>query len=161
MQSDWAGASTTSVSLAGQFTGNKSDAEVRTYTFAVTTGGGPFTIGTDAFTLQATRSIGGTVDVSVPADYTPGDSLEVEEGFYIQLGSGTAVNGDSFVVRAFANDIDEAQVENWEGPAITTSGNYLGSVNKTYTFTVMQSGILDDGTAEILRWTDSTGGTEP
>ena len=159
MQSDWSGASTSAISLAGQFTGDKSDAEVRTYTFSVTTGGGPFTVGTDAFTLQATRSIGGTVDVEVTADYTPGDSLEVEEGFYIQLDSGTVVSGDSFVVRAFANDIDDAQVENWEGPAITTSGNYTGTVNKTYTFTVMQSGFLDDGTAEILRWTDSTGGT--
>ena len=159
MQSDWSGASTSAISLAGQFTGDKSDAETRTYTFSVTTGGGPFTVGTDAFTLQATRSIGGTVDVEVPADYTPGDSLEVEEGFYIQLDSGTVTSGDSFVVRAFANDIDEAQVEDWSGSAITTSGNYLGTVNKTYTFIVMQAGALDDSTAEILRWTDSTGGT--
>ncbi len=159
MQSDWSGASTTSISLAGQFTGDKADAEARTYSFAVTTGGGPFTVGTDAFTLQATRSTGGTVDVDVPADYTPGQSLEVEEGFFIQLSAGTVVSGDGFVVRAFANDIDEAQVEDWEGPAITTSGNYLGAVNKTYTFTVVQAGTLGDATPEILRWTDSTGDT--
>jgi flagellar hook-associated protein 2 len=59
--------------------------------------------------------------------------------------------------------VDDAETGTWTGSsAVTTDGNYLGSVNKTYSFTVMNSGTVNaGGTAGtmVLRWTDSTGST--
>lgn len=154
-----------SVTAVGQFTGDKADGSVAKYTFTVqnTTGGG--VVGTDSFELSWTRSWDGgaasapTV-ITVPATYQPGDSIEVEEGIYVQLGSGSVANGQSFSLSAYANDVDDAETVTWSGPAITTSGNYIGSVNKTYTFAVVTAGTIAAGGGAdtvVLRWTDSTG----
>ncbi len=148
----WSGTST--VGLLGQFTGAKADAQNDDYTFTIV---GNATIGTDAFTINwssAARGTSGTI--SVPAGYVPGTELQVENGFSITLASGTVVNNDQFTVRAYANDIDEAETGTWSGPAITTTGNYLGTTSKTYNFTVTNAATLGSGTA-VLRWTDSTG----
>jgi flagellar hook-associated protein 2 len=155
------------VNAVGQFTGDKADGGVAKYAFTVQNVAGGGVVGTDAFELSWTRSWDGgaasapTV-ISVPAGYTPGDGIEVEEGVFIQLGAGAVANGQAFSLSAYANDIDEAEAVSWSGPAIATSGNYLGSVNKTYTFAVVTAGTIADGggaDTAVLRWTDSTGRT--
>lgn len=158
--SSWGGSS---VSVVGQFSGDKSVASVYTYTFTVANSGNPSTIGTDSFDINWTASAGGgSGTITVPADYQVGDSIEVENGIFIQLDSGTVNDADSFTVRAFANDIDDAETGTWSGPAITTSGNYSGTINKTYSFEVISEGDIQGGGGAdtvVLRWTDSLGNT--
>ncbi|MFH1061031.1 MAG: flagellar filament capping protein FliD [Pseudomonadota bacterium] len=153
------------VAAVGQFTGDKADGGVASYSFTVQNVAGGGVVGTDSFELSWTRSWDGgaasapTV-ITVPADYTPGDSIAVEEGVFIQLDAGAVTNGETFSLNAYANDIDDAETATWSGPNITTSGNYLGSVNKTYTFAVVTAGAIADGGGAdtvVLRWTDSTG----
>jgi hypothetical protein len=150
----WTG--TSGVATAGTYTGTKLYAQVDDYTFTVA---GNATVGSGAFTLNWSSAKRGTSgSISVPADYAVGTELAVENGMNITLAAGTVVNGQSFTVRAYANDIDDAETQTWSGSAITTGGNYLGSVSKTYNFTVMSSANLGSGTS-VLRWTDSTGRT--
>ncbi|MBI4798011.1 MAG: flagellar filament capping protein FliD [Desulfarculus sp.] len=157
-----------SASLAGQFTGDKASGSVATYAITVqnVTGGG--VVGTDGFELSWTRSWDGGAPsaptvISVPATYQPGDSIELENGVYVQLGSGTVANGQALNLRAYANDIDAAEMGTWTGTsAVATQGNYLGTTNKTYSFTVVTAGTLQAGGGAgtaVLRWTDSSGGT--
>lgn len=155
------------VGVAGQFTGSKASGSVATYNFTVQNVSGSGAVGTDSFEISWTRSWDGgaasspTV-ITVPADYKAGDSIEVEEGVYIQLGSGAVTNGEAFSVNAYANDIDDAEVQKWSGTSnVTTAGNYLGTVSKTYSFTVMSSGDIASGggSSVVLRWTDSLGRT--
>lgn len=157
-----------SAGLAGQFTGDKSSGSVATYAITVqnVTGGG--VVGTDGFELSWTRSWDGgaasapTV-ISVPATYQPGDSIELENGVYVQLGAGSVANSQTLNLRAFANDIDTAEMGTWTGTSsVATQGNYLGATNKTYSFTVVTAGTLQAGGGAgtaVLRWTDSSGGT--
>ncbi len=164
--SSWGSAS---IDLAGQFTGDKSTTTVYEYIFTAHTGGTTITIGSEALTLTydvvdpvtATTLSSGTT-ITVAADYNPGDSIAVENGFYLRLGAGDVLDSESFTIRGFANDIDDAETGTWSGPAITTSGNYLGTVNKTYSFTVVTGGTIDNAGSQdtvVLRWTDSTGRT--
>ena len=154
----WSG--TTTVSTSGQFTGDSATAEVWNYTFTINTGGGAATLGTDSFDIDWTADAGGgSGTITVPADYVPGETLEVENGVFIKLEAGDVNDGEQFIVTAYANNVDDAEADNWSGSAITTSGNYLGSVNKTYSFAVVSGGALDTANARVLRWTDSTGRT--
>ncbi|MCA1988299.1 MAG: flagellar filament capping protein FliD [Desulfarculus sp.] len=155
------------VSVAGQFTGDKADGSVATYSFTVQNVSGGGTVGSDSFEISWTRSWDGgaasapTV-ITVPANYKAGDSIEVEKGVFIQLAAGTVSDGQTFSVNAYANDIDEAEPQKWSGTsAVTTAGNYQGSVSKTYSFTVMSSGSIASGGGNtvVLRWTDSLGRT--
>jgi len=156
--SSWGGAS---IGLTGMFTGDKSVASVHGYTFTVAASSNPSTIGADSFELNWTASAGGgSGTITVPADYKPGDSIEVEKGIFIQLGEGSVEDGDSFSVNAYANDIDEAELGDWSGPAISTEGNYQGSVSKTFSFEVINAGNLQaggGGDTIVIRWTDSLG----
>ncbi|WP_449246322.1 flagellar filament capping protein FliD [Desulfarculus baarsii] len=158
--SSWGGAS---IGLTGMFTGDKSVASVYGYTFTVASSSNPSTIGADSFELNWTASAGGgSGTITVPADYTPGDSIEVEKGVFIQLGEGSVSDGESFSVNAYANDIDDAELGTWSGPAISTEGNYQGSVSKTFSFEVISAGNLQaggGGDTIVMRWTDSLGNT--
>ena len=154
----WTGTAT--AATAGQFTGDSATADVWTYSFTMDTGGGAATVGTDSFDITWTADAGGgSGTITVPADYATGDILEVENGLFIKLEAGDVNDGEQFHVTAYANNIDDAEADSWSGAAITTSGNYLGSVNKTYSFAVVQGGELDTDKARVLRWTDSTGRT--
>lgn len=158
-----------SIDLAGQFSGDKATASVYEYIFTAHTSGTTITIGSEALTLTydvVNRVTGTTISsgttINVAATYNPGDSISVENGFYLRLGAGDVLDAESFTISGFANDIDDAESTSWSGTTITTSGNYLGSVNKTYSFTVMTGGTLNDAGTEdtvVLRWTDSTGRT--
>jgi flagellar hook-associated protein 2 len=166
---DDAGWGSVSLDLAGQFTGDQATASVYEYAFTANTGGTTVSVGADAFTLGydvfdattgATISSGNTI--SVAADYQAGEALSVERGWALRLGSGDIADGESFTIRGFANDVDAAELGTWTGSTVTTSGNYLGSVNKTYSFTVVTEGDIDAAGSQdtaVLRWTDSTGGT--
>jgi flagellar hook-associated protein 2 len=157
-----------SASLAGQFTGDHSNGNVANYAITVqnVTGGG--VVGTDSFELSWTRSWDGgaasapTV-IAVPANYKPGDSIQLENGVSIQLAAGTVANGQALNLNAYANDIDNAEMGTWTGTsAVSTQGNYQGSINKTYSFTVVTAGTLQSGGGlgtSVLRWTDSAGRT--
>jgi flagellar hook-associated protein 2 len=162
--SSWGSAS---INLAGQFTGDKSSTSVYEYIFTAHTSGTTITIGSEELTLTydvvdavtgTTLSSGTTLTVS--ATYNPGDAISVDNGYSLRLGAGDVLDAESFSIRGFANDIDDAESTSWSGTTITTSGNYLGSVNKTYSFTVMTGGTLNDAGTEdtvVLRWTDSSG----
>jgi flagellar hook-associated protein 2 len=158
-----------SIDLAGQFTGDKATASVYEYVFTSHTSGTTISLGSEALTLTYdvfNRVTGTTISsgttITVAADYNLGDSIEVENGYYLRLGAGDVTDGQSFSITGFANDVDEAELGTWTGSTITTSGNYLGSVNKTYSFTVVTAGEINDAGTEdtvVLRWTDSTGRT--
>ncbi|MDR1398261.1 MAG: flagellar filament capping protein FliD [Desulfarculales bacterium] len=159
------------VSLSGVFTGDKANGAFAVYTAtADTTSDVSFggIIGTDPFNLDVTvqwynqdgSPSGSSFNfiVPVPGNYVPGQSIDLgAEGISIQLGPGTLADGESVSVTAFANNIDEAEEgTNWSGPGIHTSGNYLGSVNKTYEFTVQDSGDIGGGALKIS-WRDNAG----
>lgn len=158
-----------SINLAGQFSGDKSTASVYEYIFTAHTSGTTITIGSEELTLTydvVNRITGTTISsgttITVSDTYNPGDSISVENGFYLRLGAGDVEDADEFTISGFANDVDDAETTAWTGSTITTSGNYLGTANKTYSFTVVTGGTLDDaGTQDtvVLRWTDSTGAT--
>ncbi len=153
----WTG--TSAYNFVGQFTGDKATDNVYEYNFQIQEGVGPATVGTDAFDLLWQVNGGGWNTINVPATYTPGESIAIENGINIQLDAGTVSNGDTFDLRGYAQDIDDAEEVSWTGPAITTSGNYMGTVSKTYDFKVSSGGALDTGTARTLAWTDSLGNT--
>ncbi len=170
LYTDFSGASTTSdITVGGQFSGDASETVggqgyyVYTVSLATTS---DVTVGTTAFNLDwsvttATTTYTGTATVG--ADYQPGDNIAIHDwGLNIQLSEGVISGSDSFTVTAYANDIDDPELGTWSGVTVTSDGNYLGTVNKTYSFTVVTgSSINDAGTAgtAVLRWTDSTGGT--
>ncbi|KMY68990.1 hypothetical protein AAU61_05415 [Desulfocarbo indianensis] len=164
--SSWGSAS---IDLAGQFNGDKSTASVFEYVFTAHTSGTTVTLGSEELTLTydvIDRVTGTTISsgttITVAADYVLGDSVAVENGFALRLGTGDVTDGQSFSVTGFANDIDDAELGTWSGSTITTSGNYLGSVNRTYSFSVVTGGDINDAGDEdtvVLRWTDSTGKT--
>lgn len=164
--SSWGSAS---INLAGQFTGDKADASVYEYIFTAHTSGTTITIGSEELILTydvVNRVTGTTISsgttITISDTYNPGDSINVENGFSLRLGAGDVEDADEFTITGFANDIDDAESTSWSGTTITTSGNYMGSVNKTYSFTVMTGGTLNDAGTEdtvVLRWTDSNGRT--
>lgn len=154
-------------SLAGQYTGDSANGDVAHYNFTVQNVSGSGTVGTDSFELSYTKTwddgtTSSPVTISVPADYVAGDNIEVEDGMYIQLGAGTVTDGQTLAVNGYANNIDAPELTKWSGTsAVSMAGNYTGSVNKSYTFTVMNNGAVSSGgtSATTLRWTDSTGRT--
>ncbi len=170
LYTDFSGASTTSdITVGGQFSGDASETVggqgYYLYTVSLATTS-DVTVGTTAFNLDwsvttATTTYTGTATVG--ADYHPGDNIAIHDwGLNIQLGEGVISGSDSFTVTAYANDIDSPETGTWSGVTVTSDGNYLGTVNKTYSFTVVTgSSINDAGTAgtAVLRWSDSTGGT--
>lgn len=165
--SNW-GSST--VTILGQFFGDKSTAETYKYVFSVNATSTTVTVGSDAFNLvydvydlATGTTISSGTTISVPASYDPDtDSLEVENGIYLKLGSGTLTTANTITLYAYANDIDDPELSTWSGVTVYTDGNYLGTTNKTYSFTVVSGGDINSGgTADTvtLRWTDSSGRT--
>lgn len=172
LYNDWTSGSGPDITVGGQFNGSSDDLPGGQSYFSYriyNTEAVARTVGTDAITLgyQVTTASGvvsGTV--TVPADYVDGDSIEIHNGILIQLEAGQTVGAsDDFYLTAYCNDFDAPETgANWTGTStVAAAGNYMGTVNKTYTFTVM----TDDGTlaagdpsdALTLRWTDSTGDT--
>ncbi|MCB2184820.1 MAG: flagellar filament capping protein FliD [Deltaproteobacteria bacterium] len=148
-----------SLGVVGQFTGDKATASIYDYDFEVVNGG---TVGTDVIDLRWRVNGGAWNDFSLPADYQAGSSVAIEEGFSMQFGTGTFTNGETFAVRGVANDLDDAELTDWGGPAVSTGGNYQGYENKTYTFRVATGGAIQAGGGAdtiVLSWTNSAGKT--
>lgn len=171
----WTGTSTASTS--GNYTGSVE----KTYTFTVPT----VTLDQthDAVDVTWTDSEGGSGTVTIIANYT-GTDLEVEDDFYIAFetdvgGTKTLVSGeqftveveqgpkvsfsagtlsdtDNFYIDVFSN-IDDVEEASWNGSSHATSwGHYFGSTNKTFEFSVLNSGTI--GTDELgISWSDSEG----
>ncbi len=172
----WTGTSTASTS--GNYTGSVE----KTYTFTVPT----VTLDQthDAVDVTWTDSEGGSGTVTITANYT-GTDLEVEDGFYIAFetdvgGTKTLVSGeqftveveqgpkvsfsagtlsdtDNFYIDVFSNIDDVEKEASWAGTSSPSSwGHYFGSTNKTFDFSVLNSG--DIGTDELgISWSDSEG----
>lgn len=170
LDTDFSGGATTSeVDVAGQFTGDASDTVggqgYYKYTVSLATTSNVI-VGTSAFALNWSVTTGSTTytgSTTVGADYQAGQNIAIHDwGLNIQLEEGVIAGSDSFTVNAFANDIDDPELGVWSGTTVTSDGNYLGTVNKTYSFTVMNGGEINDagtGDTVVIRWTDSSGGT--
>ena len=168
LQDDSAWTGGAGISLVGQFTGENDqsgDRDVWTYTITNATGSSK-SVGSEEFELtwESKDKSGTTIStgtITVPADYTSGDSLTLDEGLSIQLAAGALDDGANATFRAYANDFDDVELTDWDTqPNVQVTGNYLGSVNQTYTFTVSTGGTIQDGGGQdtvVLRWTSSTG----
>jgi len=154
------GTTTTTISSLGNFTGNKSDigsAAYRTYTFT-----GPAsdeTIGSGTWSIAWSGDNGGSSGtIELGSDYTPGDTIEVEDGVYVQFDEGILEGGDlTFEVKAYSTNIEDAQLDDWNGSSsITMDGNYLGNTNKIFHFNISENATVgtDDFT---INWTDTEG----
>ena len=165
----WGGGSTPTIAAAGHFNGDSADTPggqgYLEYSITLN-GGAAATVGTDTFQLDwsvTTASGVETGSVTVDASYQPGDNIYIDRGVYIQLGDGTINVGDGFDLRAYANDVDDAEWATHDGTSdVSLSGNYMGTVNNTYNITVMDDGTLADADPSdsiTLRWTDSWGNT--
>ena len=153
---------TATASSLGNYTGTISDASrFATYTFTNSSGSDQ-TVGEGTWNLSWERDKGGnTGTISLGSDYTPGDTIEIEAGVFIQVSSGTMQNGESFTVNVFNTDVDDVELEGgWGGDsdAVTAGGNYMGSTSKTFTFTISGTGTKTIGTDSFdLTWTDTEG----
>jgi flagellar hook-associated protein 2 len=125
LQSDWGGTTDSVLTMVGQFTGDmtaEADASVWTYTIENLTGSDQTVGGASSFDLTYTARDKSSNQIStgtitVPANYTEGDSITLENGLSIQLTAGTIQNTDSIVFRAYANDIDDAELTDWDSTA--------------------------------------------
>ncbi len=159
------------VAIGGTFTGDKANGLRAIYDFKVLTDSGTpgstAVVGTNSFKLEYTVTWAGgspspapvTQTITIPANYKPGASIQIENGMSIQLQGGTVTQDDNFLVRGFAGNIDDAETTAWTGPAIKTSGHYLGSINKSYNFVVESGGAINGVNVRYISWTDSTGKT--
>lgn len=131
----------------------------QTYTFtvqSVNSGAGAGTVGTDTIVIHWQNTDNSSSgDITLDGAYSAGTALEVENGLRVAFSSGLLVTGDEFSVDTFSN-VDSVQTGTWSGPEVTAAGQYLGSTNKTFNFTVIKGGTLG---AEALgiRWTDTEG----
>ena len=103
---------------------------------------------------------GPTVSFSV-GDLVNGDSFSIaaRTGLKIAFSAGTLANTEQFYVDTFSN-VDSVQNGTWAmtAPTVASAGHYLGSSNKTFNFSVLNSGTL--GTDEIgIVWSDTEGNT--
>ncbi len=152
----WTGATVTSM---GYFTGVATGGNAyRTYTF---TASGTGTMGSGNLTINWTGTNGGagSGSFSVGSDYTPGDTITIEDGLKLEFESGNITSTQNFVVRAYSTDIDDPEMGTWNGTSsVTSDGNYLGSTNKTFNFKVSGSDTYTIGTDSFdITWTDTEG----
>ncbi len=169
----WTG--TSDPSTSGNYTGSVR----KTYTFTVPS----LTLdGANAEdTVTWTDSEGNSGSVTIPANYAGSDLLvedgvyisfsvggdtlvdgeqftaEVERGPKVSFSEGDLTNNDEFYIDTFTNVDDVEEDAAWSGTSSATSwGHYLGSTNKTFEFTLLNSGTI--GTDAIgLSWSDSEG----
>lgn len=171
----WAG-DFAAVSTSENYTGSVK----KTYTFTVpdvTLDGANAEV-----TVTWTDSEGGSGTVTITANYT-GTALEVEKGVYVafetgmgyelvsgeqftveveqgpkvSFSAGTLSDTDNFYIDVFSNIDDVEKEASWTGTSSPTSwGHYFGSTNKTFEFSVLNSGTI--GTDELgISWSDSEG----
>lgn len=153
---------TSTITTMGSFTAAKSiigSDGYRTYTFT-----GPAiqqTVGTGSWTISWSGDKGGgTGTIELGSDYNPGDTIEVEDGVYIAFDQGIFEGGNkTFTVKAFSTDVGDPEMHTWSGTAsVNSDGNYLGTTNKTFTFSVAGTGTYTIGTDSFdIYWADTEG----
>lgn len=85
-------------------------------------------------------------------------SIAARTALKVAFSAGTLVNTEQFYVDTFSN-VDSVQEGTWSGASTATSaGHYLGSSNKTFNFSVLNSGTLEAGEIGIV-WSDTEGNT--
>ena len=160
--SNLTGMTTSSIATAGSFTAAKSIIGTdgyRTYTFT-----GPAsneTVGNGSWSISwSGDNGGGSGTIELGSTYIPGNSIELEDGVSIAFGEGVLEGGGTtFTAKAFSADIDDVESGTWSGTStVVSDGNYLGSTNKTFDFTVAGTGTNTIGTDSFdVTWTDSEG----
>ena len=115
------------------------------------------TVAGNNFTLDTEQ--GPSVSFSA-GDLVNGNSFSIaaRTGLKMAFSAGTLADTEQFYVDTFSN-VDSVQNGTWSGASTATSaGHYLGSSNKTFNFSVLNSGTL--GTDEIgIVWSDTEGNT--
>ncbi|HOC37820.1 MAG TPA: flagellar filament capping protein FliD [Thermodesulfobacteriota bacterium] len=157
-------ATTTTIASSGSFTAVKSvvgSDGYRTYTFT-----GPATqqtVGSGSWTIFWSGDHGGgSGTIELGGDYTPGESIEIEDGISVSFGEGIFEGGSAtFTMKAYATDIDDIELGTWSGTATPTAdGNYCGNTNKTFSFSIVGSGSKTVGTDSFdVAWFDTEGNT--
>lgn len=95
-------AGTSTVTSGGNYSGNIDDS----FTFIVASGG---TVGTDEITIDWSNDEGLDGTITIPADYTPGDTISVHGGMTLSFTAGTLVAGDDWTVDTESSTIQAAQ----------------------------------------------------
>jgi len=116
------------------------------------------TVAGNNFTLDAEQgpSVSFSAGILVNGDTF---SIAARTGLKIAFSAGTLANTEQFYVDTFSN-VDSVQEGTWAvtAPTGASAGHYLGSSNKTFNFSVLNSGTL--GTDEIgIVWSDTEGNT--
>jgi len=153
---------TATISTLGSFTEDKTvlgSSGCRTYTFT-----GPASeqiVGSGNWTISwSGDNGGGSGAVDLGSEYTPGDTIEIEDGILIQFSNGIFEGGSrTFTVNAHSADIDDPVNGTWGGTSsVNSDGNYVGSTSKTFRFTISEGGTKTVGTdAFDVTWTDGEG----
>jgi flagellar hook-associated protein 2 len=90
------------VTSSGNYSGNIDD----TFTFTVEAGG---SVGSDELTINWTNTEGLTGTITLDADYSPGDEVQVHAGLILSFGAGTLATSDSWTVETESAAIQAAQ----------------------------------------------------
>jgi len=153
---------TTTISTLGSFTEDKSalgSTGCRSYTFT-----GPAsqqTVGSGDWTITwSGDNGGGSGSIDLGSVYTPGDTIEIEDGILIQFGDGIFEGGSkTFTVNAHSTDMDDPVNGTWSGTSsVDSDGNYLGSSSKTFRFTISGGETKTVGKDSFdVTWTDGEG----
>jgi flagellar hook-associated protein 1 FlgK len=98
--STFAGSSDPSVAVSGRFTGSSN----KTLTFTVTvTGGGAADVGNDTISIAVSDGSSTIATLNVGSGYVAGSRLNLGNGIYVALDTGTLTDGDTFTVAAYAD----------------------------------------------------------
>jgi len=98
--SSFAGSSDPSVTVSGRFAGSSN----ATLTFTVSvSGGGAADVGNDTISIAVSDGSSTIATLDVGSGYVAGSRLNLGNGIYVALDTGTLTDGDTFTVGAYAD----------------------------------------------------------
>jgi len=154
--STFASASAPSVAVSGRFT--ESSNATLTFTVSVS-GGGSADVGNDTISIAASDGSSTIATLDVGSGYVEGTRLNLGNGIYVALDSGTLTDGDTFTVDAYA-DTDTSGILAATGINAFFTGNdaetmdvYSGIRNAPGTIAFALGSDLTDN-ANLLRMAD-------
>ena len=160
--SNLSGTTTTEITTMGHFTEDKETIGgniYRKYTFT-----GPSsqqTVGSGDWTISwSGDSDGGSGTINLGSDYTPGDSIEIEDGIFIKFDEGVFEGGSKeFTVKAYSSNVSDIETDTWSGTStVTSDGHYLGGTSKNYSFSISGDSSINVGTDSFsVKWDDGAG----
>jgi|GEM_PF-1134812 len=154
---------------------NISNTVENTWTGATVTASGTSTVLSDktyTFTAQATGTVGQTASLEIGWDdgagntgtietgqgYTANTALTVADGITLSFDDAAGItSGQTFKVNVF-NSIGDVETKDWTNSTAVPvkTGYYTGSTNKTFEFTVKNTGNLGQDEIQIS-WKDTRG----